>query len=173
MKSSIGESLPQITIAAVNGYALGGGFEVVLCCDIVMAADRARFGLPEVKLGLLPGGGGTQRLTRAAGTRFATEAVVTGRFLGAEELQQRGIVSRIHPAAELMNEATELAEQVAAHPALAVAAAKELIRTATRTPLPEGLDAEQQILSRLFTTADAVEGIGAFLDKREPRFVGR
>lgn len=166
------ESLPQLTIAAVNGYALGGGFEVALCCDIVLAADRAKFGLPEVKLGLLPGGGGTQRLTRAAGIRFATEVVVTGRFVNAEELLQRGIVSRIHPVVELIDKAVSLAEDVAANSPLAVAAAKRLIRSAAETPLEDGLTAEQQVLSRLFSTADAQEGISAFLEKRQPRFVG-
>lgn len=166
------ESLPQLTIAAVNGYALGGGFEVALCCDIVLAADRAKFGLPEVKLGLLPGGGGTQRLTRAAGIRFATEVVVTGRFVNAEELLQRGIVSRIHPVVELIDKAVSLAEDVAANSPLAVAAAKRLIRSAAETPLEDGLTAEQQVLSRLFSTADAQEGISAFLEKRPPRFVG-
>lgn len=167
------ESLPQLTIAAVNGYALGGGFEVALCCDIVLAADRARFGLPEVKLGLLPGGGGTQRLAKAAGTRFATEAVVTGRFLAPEELLQRGIVSQIHPVDELLDRAVRLADEIAANPPVAVAAAKQLIRSAVETPLAEGLTAEQRVLSRLFSTADAQEGISAFLDKRQPRFVGR
>jgi enoyl-CoA hydratase len=166
-------SLPQITIAAVNGYALGGGFEVALCCDIILAADRARFGLPEVKLGLLPGGGGTQRLTRAAGIRFAIEAVVTGRFLGPEELQQRGIVSGIHPADVLLDKAIELAEDIAVKPPLAVTAAKQLIRAAVETPLEDGLTAEQAVLVDLFTSADATEGISAFLDKRQPRFVGR
>lgn len=169
---SLLESLPQLTIAAVNGYALGGGFEVALCCDIVLAADRAKFGLPEVKLGLLPGGGGTQRLTRAAGIRFATEVVVTGRFVNAEELMQRGIVSRIHPVGELIDKSVSLAEDVAANSPLAVAAAKRLIRSATETPLEDGLTAEQQALSRLFSTADAQEGISAFLEKRQPRFVG-
>ena len=167
------ESLSQITIAAVNGYALGGGFEVALCCDLLVAADRARFGLPEVKLGLLPGGGGTQRLTRAAGIRFATEAVVTGRFLSPEELQQRGIVSQIHPAADLIDKTIELAEDIAANPPLAVAAAKQLIRSAPETALSDGLTVEHEVLFRLFDTADATEGIDAFLGKRQPRFVGR
>ena len=167
------ESLPQITIAAVNGYALGGGFEVALCCDLVVAADRARFGLPEVKLGLLPGGGGTQRLTRATGVRFATEAVVTGRFLSPEELQRHGVIAQIHPTAELITKTIELAEAIAANPPLAVAAAKPLIRSAIETSLPEGLTAEHEVLSRLFDTADAAEGIDAFLTKRQPRFVGR
>lgn len=167
------ETLPQITIAAVNGYALGGGFEVALCCDIVLAAERAKFGLPEVKLGLLPGGGGTQRLSRAAGPRFATEAVVTGRFLTPDELQQRGIVAQIHPGADLIGKAIELAEDIATNPPLAVAAAKRLIKTAAETPLQDGLSAEQDVLFGLFETADAAEGISAFLDKRQPRFVGR
>lgn len=167
------ESLPQITIAAVNGYALGGGFEVALCCDLVVAADRARFGLPEVKLGLLPGGGGTQRLARAAGVRFTIEAVVTGRFLSPEELQRNGVVSQIHPAAELITKTVDLAEEIARNPPLAVAAAKPLIRSATETPLSDGLTAEHEVLFRLFDTADAAEGIDAFLAKRQPRFVGR
>ena len=167
------ESLPQITIAAVNGYALGGGFEVALCCDLVVAADRARFGLPEVKLGLLPGGGGTQRLAHAAGVRFTIEAVVTGRFLSPEELQRQGVVSQIHPAADLITKAIELAETIAANPPLAVAAAKQLIRSAPETSLPDGLTAEHEVLFSLFDTADAAEGIDAFLAKRQPRFVGR
>lgn len=167
------ESLPQITIAAVNGYALGGGFEVALCCDLILAADRAKFGLPEVKLGLIPGGGGTQRLAKSAGARFATEAVVTGRFISAEELQQRGIVSQIHPTDQLINTAIDLAEDIAKNSPLAVAAAKRVIGAAAETTLQDGLTTEQEALSRLFTTADATEGINAFLDKRQPRFVGR
>ncbi|QDP95366.1 enoyl-CoA hydratase/isomerase family protein [Microlunatus elymi] len=167
------ESLPQITIAAVNGYALGGGFEVALCCDLVVAAERARFGLPEIKLGLLPGGGGTQRLARAAGIRFATEAVLTGRFIDADELRASGVVSRVHPAGELMDRAIELAEEIAGRPPMAVAEAKHVLRTGLEGGLEDGLTIEQQALSRLFGTADAAEGINAFLNKREPRFVGR
>jgi enoyl-CoA hydratase/carnithine racemase len=167
------ETLPQITIAAVNGYALGGGFEVALSCDLIIASDRAKFGLPEVRLGLLPGGGGTQRLARAAGVRFATEVVVTGRSLSAQELQSRGIVGQIHPGTVLLDRALELAEEIAAGAPVAVTAAKQLIRDTVGLPLADGLTAEQAVLSRLFATVDAAEGIRAFIDKRQPTFVGR
>ena len=167
------ESLPQITIAAVNGYALGGGFEVTLCCDVILASDRARFGLPEVKLGLLPGGGGTQRLSRSAGVRFATEAVITGRLIGPDELHQRGVVSRVCSAAELNARAVELADQVVRNPPLAVSAAKPLIRAAAELELEQGLTLEHDVLLKLFGSEDAAEGISAFVNKRAARFVGR
>jgi enoyl-CoA hydratase len=167
------ESLPQLTIAAVNGYALGGGFEVALCCDLILAAERARFGLPEVKLGLLPGGGGTQRLARQAGVRFAKEAVVTGRTFTAAELLARGLVTQVHPGEELVDKALELARAVAGNAPLAVAAAKRLVDDGVQVPLEVGWTLEQQVLSRLYRTQDATDGIAAFLEKREPRFTGR
>jgi enoyl-CoA hydratase len=166
-------ALPQVTIAAVNGYALGGGFEVVLCCDLVLATERARFGLPEVKLGLLPGGGGTQRLARAAGAAFAKELVLTGRFATAAELHARGLVSTVCPADQLVDDALELARQIADGAPLAVRAAKRLIDDGLRMPLDVALTAEQDVLARLFATADGKEGVAAFIAKRDPSFSGR
>jgi enoyl-CoA hydratase/carnithine racemase len=166
------ESLPQFTIAAVNGFALGGGMELALCCDVVVASERARFGLPEVKLGLLPGGGGTQRLARVAGTRFAKEAVATGRFYTAAELQGCGVVARTCPAEGLMASVMETAQAVAANAPLAVRAAKRVIDQGAAVPLDVGLSLEQQALSVLFRSRDAAEGVAAFMQKREPRFTG-
>ncbi|MFC7546786.1 enoyl-CoA hydratase/isomerase family protein [Plantactinospora sp. GCM10030261] len=166
-------ALPQVTIAAVNGYALGGGFEVALSCDLIVASDRARFGLPEINLGLLPGGGGTQRLARAAGVRFATEAVLTGRFYPARKLHDRGVVNEVHSPDELLPRTRELAATIAAKAPVAVRAAKRLVADGARMPLDVGLTVEQQVLSGLYATADAAEGVAAFLDKRQPTFTGR
>jgi enoyl-CoA hydratase len=167
------ENLPQITLAAVNGYALGGGFEVALCCDLLVASERAKFGLPEVKLGLLPGGGGTQRLARAAGTAFAKEAVVTGAFYSAEEMRRRSVVSRVHAPDDLLPASLDLAQTIAANAPLAVRAAKRVVNQGADVPLEVGLALEQQALSGLFGTADGAEGIAAFLQKREPHFTGQ
>jgi enoyl-CoA hydratase len=165
-------ALPQFTIAAVNGFALGGGFELALCCDLILAAERAKFGLPEVKLGLLPGGGGTQRLSRAAGTRFAKELVVTGRFATAAELHARGVVSRVCHPDELMDTAHELATTIAAQAPLAVRAAKPLIDAGLAMPLPDALTREQEVLAELYAGADGKEGVAAFIAKRPPVFLG-
>jgi enoyl-CoA hydratase/carnithine racemase len=165
-------ALPQVTIAAVNGYALGGGFEVTLCCDLVIAAEGAKFGLPEVKLGLLPGGGGTQRLARAAGAAFAKELVLTGRFATAAELAGRGLIARVCPAQRLTAEAAELADAVAANAPLAVRAGKRLINDGLRMPLDLALDTEQDVLARLYAGPDGKEGVAAFIAKREPLFRG-
>jgi enoyl-CoA hydratase/carnithine racemase/sugar lactone lactonase YvrE len=165
-------ALPQVTIAAVNGYALGGGFEVALCCDLIVAAEKARFGLPEISLGLLPGGGGTQRLARAAGTRLAKEAVLTGRMFTAEELARHGLLSGVYPAAELHERALDLARGLAGKAPLALRAAKRLVDDGVEMPLGVALTAEQQVLSGLFATGDAKEGISAFVEKRAPRFTG-
>ena len=166
------EGLPQFTVASVNGYALGGGFEMALCCDVVLASERAKFGLPEVKLGLLPGGGGTQRLSRAAGIRFAKEAVVTGRFYSAEEMLRRGVVSQVCSPEDLLATSLELAQTIAGGAPLAVKAAKTLINQGAQVPLEVGLSIEQQVLSGLYCTQDGAEGIAAFLQKREPQFTG-
>jgi enoyl-CoA hydratase/carnithine racemase len=166
------ERLPQFTIAAVNGYALGGGLELVLCCDLVLASERAKFGLPEVKLGLTPGGGGTQRLARVAGTRFAKEAVITGQFYRAEQLQARGVVSQVLPPEELMQSAMDVARTVAGNAPLAVQAAKRVIDQGAEVPLEVGLTLEQQALSELYRSRDGTEGVAAFLQKREPQFIG-
>jgi enoyl-CoA hydratase len=166
-------NLPQVTLAAVNGYALGGGFELALCCDLVIASQRAKFGLPEVKLGLLPGGGGTQRLARAAGTAFAKEAVITGAFYSAEEMHRRGVVSRVHAPEDLLTASLELARTIAANAPLAVRAGKRVVNQGSEVPLEVGLALEQQALSALYGTKDGAEGIAAFLQKREPQFIGQ
>jgi enoyl-CoA hydratase/carnithine racemase len=166
------EQLPQFTIAAVNGYALGGGFELALCCDMILASERAKFGLPEVKLGLLPGGGGTQRLARAAGIRFTKEAVVTGAFYSAQQMLERGVVSRVCAPGDLEETARATAEAVAANAPLAVRAAKLLVDQGVQMPLDVGLAVEQQTLSGLYASRDGAEGIAAFLEKRDPGFTG-
>jgi enoyl-CoA hydratase len=165
-------ALPQTTIAAVNGYALGGGFEVVLCCDLVVASEKARFGLPEIKLGLLPGGGGTQRLARAAGTRFAKELVLTGRLVPAAELYRRGLLTSVCEPGAVLERALELAGEIAGNAPLAVRAAKRVIDDGVQMPLEVALTIEQQALARLFASADAREGVAAFLAKRPPSFHG-
>jgi enoyl-CoA hydratase/carnithine racemase len=165
-------ALPQYTIAAVNGFALGGGFEIALCCDAIVASERARFGLPEIKLGLLPGGGGTQRLARALGTRFTKELVVTGRIVRVDELHRRGLLASVHPPDELLDAALELAREVAGQAPLCVRRAKRVIDDGIDLELDDALTLEQAALSELFATADAAEGIDAFVEKRAPRFRG-
>lgn len=174
-RSVFGElaSLPQPTVAAVNGYAFGGGFEIALCCDFIVAADRARFGLPEVKLGLIPGGGGTQRLARAVGTRLTKELVLTGRTMYPEEADRHGLLTRLVPADELAAAAGELAATLAAAAPLAVREGKRVVDDGVRQDLDAALTAEQAALTRLYATADGREGIAAFRAKRAPRFTGR
>lgn len=167
------ERLPQFTIAAVNGHALGGGFEIALCCDALLAADGAKFGLPEITLGLLPGGGGSQRLTRALGARFTTQLLVTGQPVPAAELHRRGLLAAVTPADELLDRALELARTVAGNAPLAVRAAKRLVADGDALPLDDALTLEQDVLSRLFATADAREGIAAFVERRPAAFRGR
>jgi enoyl-CoA hydratase len=166
------EALPQFTIAAVNGFALGGGFEIALCCDAIVASERAKFGLPEVRLGLLPGGGGTQRLGRALGRRFTTQLIVTGELVRASELDRRGLLAGVHPPEEVLSEALALAGVVASNAPLPVRHAKRLVADGLELPYDEALTMEQEVLSALFATADAKEGIDAFVSKREPRFTG-
>lgn len=165
--------LPQLSIAAVNGFALGGGMELALCCDLIVASERAKFGLPEVKLGLIPGGGGTQRLARAVGTRLTKEMIATGRFYAAADLAALGLVSGVWPPEELMSEALELARSVVGNGPLAVQAAKWVIDHGAEVPLETGLDLEHEALSALFQTDDGAEGIAAFLAKRAPTFHGK
>ena len=160
-------------IGAVNGYALGGGFELCLCCDLLVASTNARFGLPEGLLGLSPGGGGTQRLTRAAGPFVAADVLLAGRRLSAEDAARLGLVAEVVEPDRLLEAALERAERVARAAPLAVTAMLELVRTAMEAPLADGLEAEQAALAGLHRTADAAEGIAAFLEKREPRFTGR
>ncbi|WP_020576198.1 enoyl-CoA hydratase/isomerase family protein [Actinopolymorpha alba] len=165
-------SLPQPTIAAVNGYAFGGGFEVALACDLILASTAARFALPEVKLGLLPGGGGTQRLARAIGVRATKELVMTGRSMRPDEAERRGLVARVVEPDELMPAARELARTLAARAPRAVREAKRLIDDGVEASLETGWTLEQGVLSSLYATADAREGIRAFIEKRDPAFTG-
>jgi enoyl-CoA hydratase len=166
-------ALPQPVIAAVNGYALGGGFELALCCDFIVASRAARFGLPEVRLGLLPGGGGTQRLARAIGVRATKELVMTGRRLDAVEAHRLGLAARVAEPEELIAAALELAEALAAQAPLAVREAKRLIDDGVQAPLDAAWTLEQRVLSGLFASEDAREGIQAFVEKRDPEFTGR
>lgn len=164
--------LPQVTVAAVNGFALGGGFELALACDIILAARGAKLGLPEVKLGLIPGGGGTQRLTRLVGAMRAKELVFSGRLMTAEEAYAMGAVLELSDPADLVGRAMELGASFAARAPLAVRAAKRVIDAGRDGALASALSFEQAALCGLFATADGREGVAAFLDKRSPVFTG-
>lgn len=165
--------LPVPTIAAVNGYAFGGGFELALACDLIIAATSARFALPEVKLGLLPGGGGSQRLARAIGVRATKELLMTGRTMDADEAMRRGLICQVVERDDLADTALELARTLADAAPLAVREAKRLVDDGVEAPFETAWTLEQRTLSGLFATADAKEGIRAFIDKRPPRFTGR
>jgi enoyl-CoA hydratase len=166
------DGFPKPVIGAVNGYALGGGCEIALCCDLLVASANARFGLPEGLLGLSPGGGGTQRLTRAAGPFVAADVLLAARRLTAEDAFRLGLVAEVVEPERLLDAALARAEQVARVAPLATRAMLRLIRVAMEAPLEEGLSQEQDALARLHLTADAAEGIRAFVDKRAPRFTG-
>jgi enoyl-CoA hydratase/carnithine racemase len=160
-------------IAAVAGYALGGGCELAMMCDIVIAADTARFGQPEVTLGIGPGIGGSQRLARAVGKAKAMDLVLTGRMMDAVEAERCGLVSRVVPAADLMTEAQAAAAKIAALSPVAVTVCKEMVETAFETTLAQGLKSERRLFQALFATEDQKEGMAAFLEKRKPTFKGR
>ena len=166
------EAIPKITIAAINGFALGGGLEVALACDFRYAADDAQLGLPEIKLGIIPGSGGTQRLPRVVGLAKARDLIHTGRSVAAGEALEIGLVDRVAPAAEALELATDQARAFAEGPSLAYAAAKRALAAADR-PLEDGLRVERKAFVALFATRDQEEGMRAFLDKREPKFEGR
>jgi enoyl-CoA hydratase len=157
-------------IAAVAGFALGGGCELVMQCDIVIAADTAKFGQPEIKLGIIPGIGGTQRLPRAVGKAKAMDLILTGRMMDAAEAERAGLVARVVPAASLMDEAMKLAEAVAAMSLPALIAAKEAVNRAFETPLAEGIRFERRAFYAMFATEDQKEGMAAFVEKRAPKF---
>jgi len=160
-------------IAAVRGVALGGGCELAMTCDMIVAAEDARFGQPEITLGVMPGAGGTQRLTRAIGKAKAMELVLTGATLSAREAEARGLVTRIVTAAEVVPAALELAARVAAMPPVAVRAAKEAVNRAFEVALEAGLEFERRAFYLLFDTEDAKEGLAAFSEKRKPSWKGR
>lgn len=157
-------------IAAVAGYALGGGCELAMMCDIIIAADNAKFGQPEINLGTIPGAGGTQRLTRAIGKSKAMEMVLTGRMMDAEEAERANLVSRVVPAADLLDEALKLAETIAEKSQPVVALAKQAVNTAYETTLHQGLLFERQAFYTTFATEDRKEGMEAFAEKRTPNF---
>lgn len=158
------------TIAAVAGYALGGGCELALMCDIVIAAENARFGLPEITLGIMPGAGGTQRLARACGKAKAMEMILTGRQMHAEEAERCGLVARVVPTDKLLEDALATGEKIAGFSRVAVLAAKEAVNRAFETPLAEGVRFERRLFHALFSSADQKEGMAAFLEKRPAAF---
>lgn len=160
-------------IAAVAGYALGGGCELAMMCDIILAADTAKFGQPEINLGVIPGMGGSQRLVRAVGYYKAAELILTGRMMGAEEAERAGLVSRVVPAADLLEEAGRVADTIASKSLPSVYAAKAALDTALESTLAEGLRFEKHAFASLFDTADQKEGMAAFREKRAPDFQNR
>ena len=160
-------------IAAVAGFALGGGCELALQCDLIIAADNAKFGQPEIKLGLIPGIGGTQRLTHAIGKAKAMDLILTGRMMDAQEAERSGLVARIVPLANLLDEALKVAETIAAMSLPSVLAAKEAVNRAFETSLAEGVRFERRVFHSLFATADQKEGMAAFIAKRPAKFEHR
>jgi len=155
-------------VAAVAGFALGGGCELAMHCDIIIAADSAKFGQPEIKLGVIPGIGGTQRLTRAVGKAKAMDVILTGRNMDAAEAERAGLVARVVPAASLMDEAMKVADTIANMSLPSVLAGKEAINRAFESPLAEGVVFERRIFHSLFATEDQKEGMKAFVEKRKP-----
>jgi len=160
-------------IAAVAGYALGGGNELAMQCDIVIAADNARFGQPEINLGIMPGFGGTQRLPRFTSKAKAMDLCLTARMMDAQEAERAGLVSRVVPLAKLMEEAMAVAEKIAGYSAPVVMMIKESINRAYETPLAEGVLFERRVFHSQFALEDQKEGMAAFLDKRKPVFKNR
>ncbi len=160
-------------IAAVGGYALGGGCELAMMCDFIIAADTARFGQPEIKLGIIPGAGGTQRLPRAVGKAKAMDLALTGRLMDAQEAERAGLVSRVVPADKLLDEALAAATTIAGYSLPSVLMAKEAVNRAYELPLSEGLLFERRLFHSLFATSDQKEGMAAFIEKRAAKFAHR
>jgi enoyl-CoA hydratase/carnithine racemase len=160
-------------IAAVSGFALGGGCELALACDMIVAADSAEFGQPEITLGIIPGGGGTQRLVRALGKQRTMELVLTGRRFTAKEAHEWGLVNRVVPRGAWLNEAIDLARVIASGPPVAAKLAKQAVLAADEVGLAAGLDQERRLYELAMATEDRVEGMSAFLEKRKPEFKGR
>jgi enoyl-CoA hydratase len=160
-------------VAAVAGYCLGGGCELAMMCDIVIAADSARFGQPEITLGVMPGMGGTQRLTRAIGKAKAMDLILTGRMMEAAEAESSGLVARVVPTRNLLEEAMKVAEKIASLSLPAVMMAKEAVNRALETSLAEGVRFERRLFHAMFATVDQKEGMAAFIEKRTPQFKNR
>jgi enoyl-CoA hydratase len=167
------ERLPKPVIAAVNGYCLGGGMELALACDVRIASSSAKFGQPEVNLGIIPGGGGTQRLPRIVGLGAALRLILSGEIIAADEALRLRLVEELTEPAKLLDRATELAELMASKSPVALAAAKEATRAALSLPLDDGLKLETALFQLCFSSADKVEGVRAFLEKRAAEFTGR
>jgi len=163
-------SIRKPIIAAVSGFALGGGCEVAMMCDIIIAADNARFGQPEIKLGIIPGAGGTQRLPRAIGKAKAMDLALTGRMMDAQEAERAGLVSRVVPLDKLMDEALSAALSICDYSQIAVMSAKESINRAFESSLSDGVMFERRMFHALFATEDQKEGMDAFVNKRKPVF---
>src|SRR5256885_1379753 len=167
------DSFPKPIIAMVNGYCLGGGCEVALACDIRVASENASFGQPEINLGIIPGGGGTQRLTRLVGEGKAMELILTGDIIDAHTAYNLGLVNLVVPAADLEAKTMELANRIAEKSPVALRMAKEAVKTAARSNLDEGLRREVDLFALCFSSEDKDEGVRAFLEKRKPEFKGR
>ncbi|MCS6918004.1 MAG: enoyl-CoA hydratase-related protein [Chitinophagales bacterium] len=166
------EKIRKPLIAAVSGHVLGGGCELMMACDMVVASETARLGQPEIRLGVMPGAGGTQRLTHAIGKPLAMELILTGRTLSADEAFRAGLVNCVVPKECYLDEAIRLACRIAEHSPIALALAKQAIKQAFQLPLHEGILAERKNFSLCFSSADQKEGMSAFLEKRKPRFTG-
>lgn len=160
-------------IAAVSGFALGGGCELAMTCDMIIASETARFGQPEIKIGVMPGAGGTQRLTRAIGKAKAMELVLTGRFITADEALRYGLINKVVPVEMYLGEATSLASEVAQQSPVAVQLAKEAVNRSFETHLDEGLSFERKNFYLTFASADQKEGMTAFIEKRKPNYTGK
>jgi len=166
------DRFPKPLIAAVNGFALGGGCELAMACDIRIASDTAKLGQPEINLGILPGGGGTQRLPRLVGLGAAYRLLYTGELVTAADALRLGLVDEVVPAAELMTRVRSLADTIAAKSPIALRYIKEAVRTSVRAPMDEGLRLERTLFGLVFASADKAEGVQAFLEKRKPDFQG-
>lgn len=166
------DRFPKPIIAAINGFCLGGGCELAMACDIRIASDKAKLGQPEINLGLLPGGGGTQRLPRLVGLGTAFKLLYTGDLIGAEEAHRLGLVDEVVPAADLMTRVKTLAAAIAAKSPVALRYIKDAVRASVRAPMDEGLQLERTLFGLVFASEDKAEGVEAFLQKRKPDFKG-
>ena len=160
-------------VAAVSGYALGGGCELVMACDMIIASETARFGQPEINIGVIPGAGGTQRMTRAVGKALGMEIVLNGRFLTADEALQHGLVNRVFPAEVYLEEAVKFAAEIATRAPVAIRMGKEAVNAAFETSLQAGMAHERRLFYMLFATEDQKEGMDAFVNKRPPNWTGK
>lgn len=167
------EDFPKPVIAMINGFALGGGCELAMACDIRLASSKAKLGQPEIKLGIIPGGGGTQRLTRLIGEGRSMELTLTGDMISAEEAERIGLVNHVYPPEELEGKTMELANRIAEMSPVALAMAKQSVKNAARLTLRAGLDAEVDLFALCFSSEDKEEGVKAFIEKRKPDFKGR